>query len=129
MGIGIALVASKVGKKQVLVLDSNPKQAEKGLKFIDVMLQKDVLKGKITEEERTATKSLIKFTTDIKDFSDVDYVVEAVSENPSLKRELFMNLDKICKKDCILATNTSSISITKIASATKRPEKVISHRI
>lgn len=89
------------------------------------MLQKDVLKGKITEEERSKHKSLTRTTSDIKDFKDVDFVIEAVSENPNLKRELFMSLDEITPDHAILASNTSSISITKIAAATKRPEKVI----
>ncbi|KAI8929604.1 3-hydroxyacyl-CoA dehydrogenase [Entophlyctis helioformis] len=125
MGIGIAHVAAHVAKTQVIVLDSNQQQVEKGLKFIDLLLQKDVLKGKITEEERAQTKSRVRSTSSIKDFGDVDFVIEAVSENPSLKRELFMNLDEITPKHAILASNTSSISITKIAAATSRPEKVI----
>ncbi|KAJ1344871.1 hypothetical protein BSLG_000386 [Batrachochytrium salamandrivorans] len=125
MGMGIALVAAHISKKSVLLLDSSPKQIEKGLKFLDVLLQKDILKGKITEEECAATKSRLRTTTDLKDFSNVDFVIEAVSESPTLKRDLFMSLDQIAPKHAILASNTSSISITKIAAATKRPEQVI----
>ncbi|KAI8906348.1 3-hydroxyacyl-CoA dehydrogenase [Gorgonomyces haynaldii] len=125
MGIGIALVAALRAKQNVLVLDSNQSQIEKGLKFIDVLLKKDVLKGKITEDESKEALQRIRSTNSIKNFGDVDFVIEAVSENPSLKRELFMNLDQITPKNAILASNTSSISITKIAAATKRPEQVI----
>ncbi|KAJ3271122.1 hypothetical protein HDV01_007059 [Terramyces sp. JEL0728] len=124
MGIGIAHVSALSGKN-VLLLDSSASQLEKGLKFMDLMLQKDVLKGKITEEEREQHKQLTRTTSDIKGFKNVDFVIEAVSENPSLKRELFMSLDEITPEHAILASNTSSISITKIAAATKRPEKVI----
>ncbi|KAJ3086673.1 hypothetical protein HK102_012734 [Quaeritorhiza haematococci] len=125
MGVGIAHVSAHVAGVPVLLLDANKAQVDKGLKFIDLLLQKDVLKGKITEEEKEQTKSRISTTSDINDFAEVDFVVEAVSENPALKRELFQKLDKITPKSATLATNTSSISITKIAAATQRPEQVI----
>ncbi|KAI8894462.1 3-hydroxyacyl-CoA dehydrogenase [Globomyces pollinis-pini] len=125
MGVGIAHVAALKGKKNVTILDSNKAQSEKGIKFIDLMLQKDVSKGKITEDERSETLSRLSITDNIKDFKNSDFVIEAVSENPSLKRELFMNLDQITPEHAILASNTSSISITKIAASTARPDKVI----
>ncbi|TPX62705.1 hypothetical protein PhCBS80983_g00389 [Powellomyces hirtus] len=125
MGVGIGLVAAHVAKVPVLLLDANKAQVDRGLKFVDLLLQKDVLKGKITEEEAKETKSRISVTSDIKDFGDVDFAIEAVTENPALKRELFSSLDKITPKHAILASNTSSISITKIAASTKRPEQVI----
>ncbi|KAI9199491.1 3-hydroxyacyl-CoA dehydrogenase [Polychytrium aggregatum] len=125
MGVGIAQVAINVAKKDVLILDSNPAQIERGLKFIDILLQKDVLKGKITEEEMKVAKSRISVTSNIDQFRSVDFAIEAVSENPTLKRELFANLDKILPKHAILASNTSSVPITKIAAATSRPESVI----
>ncbi|EGF83660.1 hypothetical protein BATDEDRAFT_29410 [Batrachochytrium dendrobatidis JAM81] len=125
MGMGIAHVAAHIAKKSVILLDSNHKQIEKGVKLLDVLLKKDILKGKITEEECAATKSRISTTTNMKDFAQVDFVIEAVSESPSLKRELFVGLDQITPKHAILASNTSSISITKIAASTKRPEQVI----
>ncbi|KAJ2992357.1 hypothetical protein HDV02_003103 [Globomyces sp. JEL0801] len=125
MGVGIAHVAALKGKKNVTILDSNKAQSEKGIKFIDLMLQKDVSKGKITEDERSETLSRLSITDNIKDFKNSDFVIEAVSENPSLKRELFMNLDQITPEHAILASNTSSISITKIAASTVRPDKVI----
>ena len=125
MGVGIAHVAASTGKKSVLLLDSSEAQLQKGYDFIKLMLSKQVSKQKITEEDKQDCLSRITLTTQIKDFSNVDFAIEAVSENPSLKRELFMNLDQITPKHAILSSNTSSISITKIASATKRPESVI----
>ncbi|KAJ3333586.1 hypothetical protein HDU76_006327 [Blyttiomyces sp. JEL0837] len=125
MGIGIAHVAAHIAKANVILLDPDQNQLDKGLKLIDVYLEKDIVKGKLTQEEKSATLGRIQTTEDINDFKNVDFVIEAVSENPSLKRELFLNLDKLTKSDAILATNTSSISITKIAAATNRPDKVI----
>lgn len=97
-----------------------------------MLLQKDVKKGKISEEERKQTKSRIQTTSDIKQFSECDFIVEAVAENPALKRELFATLAQITRPETILATNTSSISITKIAASTLvdeqsklRPSRVI----
>jgi 3-hydroxybutyryl-CoA dehydrogenase len=84
---------------------------------IEFLLEKDVSKGKLTAEQKVSTLQRIKTTEDITDFKNVDFVIEAVSENPALKRELFMNLSKLTPKHAILATNTSSISITKIAAA------------
>jgi 3-hydroxybutyryl-CoA dehydrogenase len=89
------------------------------------LLSKDVLKGRITAEDQKQVKSRIRFHQDLKECSDADFVVEAVSENITLKRDLFGQLDQITPKHCILGTNTSSISITKIAAATKTPERVI----
>ncbi|RKO89599.1 3-hydroxyacyl-CoA dehydrogenase [Blyttiomyces helicus] len=125
MGVGIAHVAAHVAKIPVILLDAHPRQVEKGLKFINLLLEKDVLKGKITEEEKADTLARITTTSDMGDFKNVDFAIEAVSENPALKRELFQNLDDVAPKHAILATNTSSISITKIAASTQRPEKVI----
>ncbi|CAG8478979.1 19913_t:CDS:2, partial [Gigaspora rosea] len=124
-GIGIALVGAKVAQLPVKIFDSNPEQIKKGLKFVDELIGKDVSKDRITEEEGNSTKKRITTVTDISELSDVDFVIEAVSENVDLKRKIFENLDKVLNKKSILATNTSSISITKIAAATKRPEKVI----
>ncbi|KND03877.1 uncharacterized protein SPPG_01329 [Spizellomyces punctatus DAOM BR117] len=125
MGVGIGLVAAHVSKLPVVLLDANKTQLDRGWKFMDLLLQKDVLKGKISEEEKEQAKKRISVTTDMNDFKNVDFAIEAVTENPSLKRELFSNLDKITPKHAILASNTSSISITKIAASTKRPDKVI----
>ncbi|KAJ3112657.1 hypothetical protein HK100_002248 [Physocladia obscura] len=133
MGIGIAHVAALNAKRRVLILDSSQIQLDKGLGFLVAStivvsastLDKAVTKGKLSAVEKDDALARIKITQNISDFAQTDFIIEAVSENPSLKRELFLNLDKISKKSAILATNTSSISITKIAAATNRPEKVI----
>jgi 3-hydroxybutyryl-CoA dehydrogenase len=84
-----------------------------------------VEKEKLSSEEKSTIISRIKGSTDISDMGEVDFVVEAATENEELKLQLFQQLDGICKQDVILSSNTSSISITRIAGATKRPEKVI----
>ncbi|CAG8549955.1 12572_t:CDS:2 [Ambispora leptoticha] len=85
----------------------------------------EIAKNRITRDHADATKSRTIIVNNISAFNDLDFVIEAASENVDLKRSIFSELDKITKSDAILATNTSSISITKIAAATKRPEKVI----
>ena len=125
MGVGIAQVAALTAKKSVVLLDASQPQLQKGYDFIKLMLSKQVTKQKITEEEKQDALGRIITTGNIKDFAEVDFAIEAVSESPTLKRELFANLDKVMPKHAIMSTNTSSISITKIASATKRPESVI----
>lgn len=82
------------------------------------------MKSKITAEHAKGTRELITTTTSLSNLSDTDYVIEAASENLNVKTAIFRDLDSICKPDAVLATNTSSISITKIAAATKRAEKV-----
>ncbi|CAG8504267.1 11009_t:CDS:2 [Ambispora gerdemannii] len=118
-GLGIALVAANIAKLPVKILDANPEQIKKGLAFIDIA------KNRITRDHANATKSRITTVNDISAFNDLDFVIEAVSENVDLKCSIFSELDKVTKSDAILATNTSSISITRIAAATKKPEKVI----
>lgn len=94
------------------------------LPCIDTLLEKDVSKNRLTSDEAAATRSRVATTQDMADFRDVDFVIEAVSENERLKRELFAQLDAIANPETVLATNTSSISVTKIAAATKRADKV-----
>jgi 3-hydroxybutyryl-CoA dehydrogenase len=89
------------------------------------LLSKDVLKGRITKQDQQQVKSRIQFETQLDHFSNCDFVVEAVSENMNLKRDVFGQLDRITPQHCVLGTNTSSISITKIAAATTTPERVI----
>lgn len=91
----------------------------------DKLLAKDVAKNKITAEHAKITRELVSTTTQMSGLSDADFVIEAASENLNIKTAIFRDLDQICKPDSILATNTSSISITKIAAATKRAEQVI----
>lgn len=126
MGIGIAQVAAHVAKKNVILLDPNAGQLEKGMSLIDKLLQKAVVKGQITPDEKVASVSRIQTTQDIHDFHSVDFVVEAVSENITLKSDLFKKLSQVTPPHAILASNTSSISITRIASAAKgREERVV----
>jgi 3-hydroxybutyryl-CoA dehydrogenase len=125
MGIGIAQVASQVAKLNVVLMDVKQDILDKSLQFMDSVLLKNVAKGKMTEEERKETRQRIVPTTSLKDFAPVDFVIEAVSEDLKLKHRIFSELSTITSPDVILATNTSSISITKIASATNRPDKVI----
>ncbi|CAG8545797.1 10880_t:CDS:10 [Diversispora eburnea] len=124
-GTGIALVIANIAKLNVKIYDTNPKQIEKGLDLINNLIEKEVSKQRITREHAESTKSRIGTISIIEELDDTNFIIEAVSENINLKCKIFENLDNILKKDTILATNTSSISITKIAAATKRPEKVI----
>ncbi|KAI8994313.1 3-hydroxybutyryl-CoA dehydrogenase [Gaertneriomyces semiglobifer] len=126
MGVGIAIVAAAKAGLDVTLVDSSQNQLDRAAKFIDVMMKKDVLKGKITEDEAADVRKRIVGNTNLADaVRDIDFVVEAVSENPSLKRDIFKTLDANSPAHAILATNTSSISITKIAASTTRPEKVV----
>ncbi|KAJ9652691.1 hypothetical protein H2198_008058 [Neophaeococcomyces mojaviensis] len=120
MGLGIALVAAQKAEVQVTLVDSSQKSLDKGMAFADKLLSKDVSKQRITQEIADATKKRLTPTTQISDLSDVDMVIEAVPEIPSLKQQIFAQLAEICPKHAILATNTSSISITKIAAATTK---------
>ncbi|WP_151409130.1 3-hydroxyacyl-CoA dehydrogenase family protein [Anaerococcus sp. Marseille-P9784] len=123
MGAGIAEIMSK--KYEVVVRDISDEFIEKGKKTITKSLEKSVAKERITAEQKDEYLGRIKFTTDVKDVADCDLVVEAASENPKIKKSIFEELCQICKEDTILASNTSSISITEIAAATHRPDKVI----
>ena len=93
--------------------------------YTDRLLEKDVAKEKITAEHAKITRELVTATNSLSALSDADIVIEAASENLNIKSAIFRDLDAICKSDAILATNTSSISITKIAAATKKAEQVI----
>ena len=124
MGAGIAHVAALAGRNVVL-LDVSLDVVKKGLKAIEKNLARQVEKGKVTTEAREAALARIVPATDVAAFSDSDLVVEAVVENEAVKRELFGKLDAVVKADGILASNTSSISITRLAAATKRPERFI----
>jgi 3-hydroxybutyryl-CoA dehydrogenase len=124
MGSGIAQVAAMSGMN-VIMNDISKELVEKGLQTIHRNLSRSVEKGKITESDKTACVRRIRPSTDFKDMTLVDFVVEAATENPIVKFKIFEELDAICGSDAILATNTSSIPIGQIAVQTKRPEKVI----
>jgi len=124
MGNGIAQVAATVGLN-VIMSDIQIEFAEKGLANITRILGKNVDKGKISADDKEAILSRIKITADLKDMADADFVVEAATENETLKFKIFKDLDEICRPGVILSTNTSSIPIGRIAAQTGRPDKVI----
>jgi 3-hydroxybutyryl-CoA dehydrogenase len=124
MGNGIVQVAAMSGLN-VIMNDIAPQFVEKGIQTITKNLDRNVEKGKMAKEERDAIVSRIKGSVDQKDMAAADFVVEAATERQDLKFQIFKNLDGICKPGVILATNTSSIPIGRIASQTKRPDKVI----
>jgi 3-hydroxybutyryl-CoA dehydrogenase len=124
MGSGIAQVAAVSGLS-VVMNDIADEFVENGFSAIEKSLGRLVKKEKITEENQKAILGRIEGSTSIKDMVKADFVVEAATENEALKLQIFKDLDECCKERVILSSNTSSISITKIAAATKRPEKVI----
>lgn len=125
MGVGIAQIAAQVAKIEVILMDKDQQIIDKSIKFMENLLQKNVSKGKMTEEEKKDVRSRIRTTTNLKDFSKVDFCIEAVNEDLSLKQRIFEQLSSFTPSHAILATNTSSISITKVGSSTNRPDKVI----
>ena len=123
MGNGIAQVAAQIGC-DVVMRDIEMRFVEGGMKNIDRFLSKGVEKGKIDSKEKDSIISRIKGTIDMADLKDVDFVIEAVIEDLDLKKRVFKELDELCSPEVILASNTSSMSITEIAASTKRPDKV-----
>ncbi|WP_407480877.1 3-hydroxybutyryl-CoA dehydrogenase [Elizabethkingia meningoseptica] len=125
MGNGIAHTFAQTGFKVNLV-DVSQDALDRGVKTITTNLDRIIAKGNLTEDEKTQTlANITTFTTLEEAVKDADLIVEAATENIDLKLKIFQQMDAAAPADCILATNTSSISITKIASVTSRPEKVI----
>ena len=128
MGSGIAQVAAMAGL-DVTVLEQEQKFLDKGFAGIDKSLSRLVergpAKGGLTPEQKTETQSHLKGTLNMKDLADCDIVIEAIIENVEEKRKTYAQLDTIVKKDAIFATNTSSISVTELMTATKRAERFI----
>lgn len=124
MGCGIAQAFAVKGY-EVLIRDIKDEYVDKGLAAIKIDLEKRVLKGKMTQEDMETVLSRIIGTVDLNLVADCDLIIEAAVENMKIKKEIFAQLDQICKSETILASNTSSLSITEVAAATKRPEKVI----
>jgi 3-hydroxybutyryl-CoA dehydrogenase len=124
MGAGIAEVFARTGLS-VIAAEVDEAAVERGRGHVEGSTGRAVARGKLSEEDHRALLERITYTTDLNEFADVDLVVEAVPEHLDLKRSIFSELDKICKPDAILATNTSSLSVTEIAVATSRPGKVV----
>lgn len=124
MGSGIAQVAAQAGY-DIVMRDIEDRFVEGGIKNIDKFLSKSVEKGKMKAEDKNAIMGRIKGTTKMEDLKDVDFVVEVVLEVMDIKKKVFAELDEVTRKDVILASNTSSMSLTEIAAATKRPDKVV----
>ena len=124
MGLDIAQVFARSGK-QVTVRDINDQLIQAAEARLNKGLDKLVSKGNMDEAKKAAILANVTFTTKLEDAADADLVVEAATENPAIKKQIFTDLDNICKPETILASNTSSLSLTEIGGATKRPEKVI----
>ena len=124
MGGGIAMSFTNVGIP-VTVIESSQEALDKGIKIIEKNYANTVSKGKMSSNELKKRMSLIKGSTDLESISEADIVIEAVFEEMNLKREMFAKIDEVAKETCILATNTSTLDIDKIAESTKRPQFVI----
>ena len=124
MGNGIVQVCAAAGLK-VIMQDIGDAQVERGLNTIAGSLDRLIKKEKISEQDKQATLSNISTTTALADLANVDIVIEAATENEALKLDIFKQLDELCQPDTILASNTSSISLTRIAGATQRADQVI----
>lgn len=124
MGSGIAQTAATHGI-QVIMNDINEEFVAKGYNKIKKSLEKAVTKGRMTEEAKEEALANLTTTVSLEDAKDADFVIEAASENKEIKLGIFKQLDKICKPEAILASNTSSLPLTEIAAATGRPDQVI----
>jgi 3-hydroxybutyryl-CoA dehydrogenase len=124
MGSGIAHVAAAAGCAVVLV-DVEDGLLEKARAGIEKNLDREISKGKRAADDKAAALGRLTLTTRVEALASVDAVVEAIVENEAVKKELFARLDRVCKPEAILASNTSSISITRLASATRRPDRFI----
>lgn len=124
MGSGIAQVAAMSGL-DVIMNDVKDEFVQRGIGIIDRFLSKGVERGKLTPEDKEAALARIQTSTDLNDMARADFVVEAASENEEIKYAIFETLDRVCKPEVILSTNTSSIPIGRVASKTGRADKVI----
>ena len=124
MGNGIVQVCATAGLK-VIMQDINDTQVERGLTTIAGSLDRLIKKEKISEQDKQATLANISTTTALADLADTDIVIEAATENEAIKLDIFRELDGLCQSQTILASNTSSISLTRIAGATQRADRVI----
>ena len=125
MGSGIAQVASQVAGLNVILNDIKQDFVERGFSAIEKNLGRQVTKERITEEQKGAVLGRIKKSTELEDMKDADFVIEAATETLELKLDLFRRLDEACRPGVILASNTSSISITRLGAVTKRSDAVV----
>lgn len=123
MGSGIVEQCARSGYRVVL-REVDDEAIERGLARINASMARAVERGKLTNEERDSASAKISSSTDLADLSDCDLVIEAITENLPLKQDIFRTLDEIVRPDVILASNTSSVSITALGSVTRRPDKV-----
>jgi len=124
MGHGITQVTAQIAKYDVYMRDIKQEFLDNGMRMINDSLQRFLKKGEMTEADINQVLNRIHPTLDLKEaVADADLIIEAVTENPELKKKVLAEADAVAKPDAIIATNTSSISITELASATKRPEK------
>jgi len=123
MGNGIAQVAAQIGC-EVVMRDIKDEFVERGMKSIDRFLSRSVEKGKLEPGGKDAIVGRIKGTTEMSQLKDMDFVIEVVIEDLELKKSVFKELDELCSPEVIIASNTSSMSITEIAASTNRPERI-----
>src|SRR5207248_2132323 len=124
MGAGIAQISVQSGFDTV-GREVTDELAERGRATIDRYLTRGVEKGRLTEDERATALDRLSLTTELRDLADCDLVIEAVLEELELKRDVFAELERVCRPDAVLATNTSALSVAEIAEATQRPERVV----
>ncbi len=124
MGSGIAQVVAQAGY-EVMVREVSAELVQKGTKLVEKNLQRLVDKGSITEAERDAARSRLRGTTKLEDLGEADLIIEAIIEQLPAKKELFSALESLCPPKTIFSSNTSSISITEMASATRRPDRFL----
>ncbi len=124
MGAGIAQVAA-AGGFETVIREVAQEFIDKGMSRIDKFLSRSVEKGKTTAEQKEATLQNLSGTINLDDLKDCDLIIEAVTENIEIKKEIFSGLDNLCQQSTIFASNTSSLTITEMAAATKRPEKFV----
>ncbi len=124
MGSGIAEQAARSGF-DVVVREINEQALDAGRERVAGSMKRGLKRGKISQEEHDAAAARLAYTTELAELADCDFIVEAATENMAIKKEVFRALGEIAKRDAILASNTSSLSITEIASATTQPERVL----
>jgi 3-hydroxybutyryl-CoA dehydrogenase len=124
MGNGIAQVAARAGF-EVILRDVKDEFLQRGMAAVSKSLQRDVDKERLTEEEKRAVMGRIRTVTELQPLKEAELIVEAVTEDVKVKTDVFSQLDELARPETILASNTSSISITKLGAATRRPDKVI----